>query len=407
MYRAHPSIHPRNLLLLLLLGTSLLLIQLTLTGCSENDATNPTNKLDRLAGGGRGDSNDPFIGGPGDSGPNDSLPGVPGFPGQGIYPIYVTQFASWEQPKYQFIETRDDWVAWWDTAMSYFERFPKPTIPIPGDSTNPDSSWPGPDSNWVPPMPEIDFSTNLVVVIRLEPGSWGRYFYIAQIETGVSGSTIHYEVLTPGDDCPVPEAPAVLTIPVGAFVVPRPLPEPREFEMVETTYDCSWEPDPNEPYALYFSDAECPEIGDGEKVIRSADEWKSWTDQAWTCDMERWGGYNDTSLIIWIDTIRTDPPDMSWLVDFSTHAVIILRSAENVRWGGGIWLNRFEVTGSGTSIEYTDVQPEGSCPPTEDGSSVRPTVAIRVPLPLTEPITWIRNVETVSCDWGDSTKIGP
>ncbi len=368
-------------------------------GCSDDKSTAPDKKLERLAGGGRGDSDDPFVGGPGDSGPNDSLPGVPGDPTQGIYPIYMSQFTPWQQEPYQVIDNNEDWVAWWDTAMAYSEARPAPTIPIPGDSVVS-------DTDWVPTMPEVDFEFSVVVVIRLADGIHGRYMHITGVETHSEGSMIQYEVLTPGDDCTVP---AVVSSPVGAFIVPRPLPSPHQFTMDEIVYDCYWEPDPNEPFTVYYSDAACPELGGGEIIIRSEEEWDAWTDQAWTCDMERWGNWQD-SLIIWPDSgvvPPMEPPDMSWLLDFSTHAVVVLRADENTRWGGGIWLNRFEVTSSGTIIEYTDVRPEGECPATEGGVIVRPTVAIRVPLPLTEPIQWIRNVETVDCNWGEEPIVGP
>ena len=42
-----------------------------------------------------------------------------------------------------------------------------------------------------------------------------------------------------------------------------------------------------------------------------------------------------------------------------------------------------------------------NCPPVDDGDDRAPTVAIRLPLPLSEPITWRRTTETIACDWED------
>ncbi|MFH1218991.1 MAG: hypothetical protein V1694_00865, partial [Candidatus Eisenbacteria bacterium] len=73
--------------------------------------------------------------------------------------------------------------------------------------------------------------------------------------------------------------------------------------------------------------------------------------------------------------------------------------------GGGIWLNSLEVTSSGTTVAYSVMVPGDNCPPVEGGTYLQPTVAIRVPLPVTEPITWERHVEMIDCDWGGDTTV--
>jgi hypothetical protein len=86
-------------------------------------------------------------------------------------------------------------------------------------------------------------------------------------------------------------------------------------------------------------------------------------------------------------------------VDFSTHAVLVLRASSQGRWGGGIWLNSFDVNASGTTIDYSVMEPSDECSEVEAGKPVRPTAAIRLPLPLNAPINYDRHVESIDCNW--------
>ena len=93
-------------------------------------------------------------------------------------------------------------------------------------------------------------------------------------------------------------------------------------------------------------------------------------------------------------------------IDFSKYAVIILRADPQTRWGGGIWLDELNVTSEGTEIDYSVMVPAEDCPEVEEYLGVlQPTAAIRVPGNLTEPITWNRRIEEISCDWTDTTEV--
>ena len=57
-------------------------------------------------------------------------------------------------------------------------------------------------------------------------------------------------------------------------------------------------------------------------------------------------------------------------------------------------------------IDYTVMEPSDGCPPIDGGEALRPTVAIRVPLPLPDPVTWNRHVETIDCRWESDGSAG-
>jgi hypothetical protein len=59
------------------------------------------------------------------------------------------------------------------------------------------------------------------------------------------------------------------------------------------------------------------------------------------------------------------------------------------------------VTSGGTVIDYTVMEPSGECPEVEEDWNLQPTVAIRVPLPLTEPVTWNGRTESINCGWAE------
>jgi hypothetical protein len=99
--------------------------------------------------------------------------------------------------------------------------------------------------------------------------------------------------------------------------------------------------------------------------------------------------------------VAIDPPT-GWLspeVDFTTHAVLVLRAPAQTRWGGGVWLSAIEDGSPGTMVDYWVMTPGPDCPVVEGGATLRPTVAIRVQLPVRDPLTFRRNTETVECRW--------
>ena len=369
-------------------------------GCnSDKSPTKPDDSLELLAGGGRAGDDDPFVGGPDDSGPNGTLPGVPDRDSTIQYfPLFYSDFGCPEQAQYQVIASQDDWGLWWDRAIECMLDGDGRAEIRSGDPASGDSGVIEPDSDWVEVPPPVDFASDIVIVIKLEEGPPGRFLWIREITSTSEVATVHYEVVSPGEDCLVEPDLEIVTAPVGAFVTPSPEAPISQWSRTDTTYDCSWEPDPNLPLTLYYTDAAC-DLGPGEQVIRSEDEFKAWLDQAWECDVSRWGNPDEESR----DPTGTIPGSvpMEFPVDFTTHAVIILRADLNNAWGGGIWLNSLEVTATGTSIAYSVMVPGEDCPPVEDGTSLQPTVAIRVPLPLTEPIAWERRVEAIDCNWGE------
>jgi hypothetical protein len=397
-----------------------------IASCSDDSPTRPDDQtIKRLAGGGRANSNDPFFGGSEGSGPNDSLPGIPPIePDDKFMPLLYSDYVCGESPVYLLISDSLAWVEWWNEYTEcWFDsstgwRAPRSGYIRLGD----DTGWVDPDSvpidtiipePWGPPY--VDFEQNVVIVIGIESSSIpGRYLWLRDVTSNGAGTIVDYEVMIPGEDCyrqPIDSFPSDTlysfeSAPTAAFLVPRPVTEPIDWQRTETVYNCTWQPDPKEPLMLYYTDAPC-DLGASEQIITNNDDFQAWIDMAVECDFNRWYDPGDTML--WNDStgIRIGGgmiPDFNIDVDFATHAVIILRSDELTRWGGGVWLNEFNVSDNGTDIDYSVMQPGEDCPEVEDGT-VQPSVAIRVPLPLNQPIIWNRHVESISCDWGDSTII--
>jgi len=433
-------------------------LALLLVGADCTSGGGPTapsgNHRERLAGGGRGDSNDPFAGGPDASGP--STPEVDPFPA--YLPLLLSDANCFPSPFQRVIRNQEDWQAWWTTAVSCL---PHGELGIPlsprggpggvsGGGTvaghdsaavgpgsggvGPDSAVVPPDSGWIDPVepqdpygpnaPDVDFQNYVVVAIGLDPeAAWGRGLWVTEVVAGAGGSTIKFEVSRPGEDCfallgiPIDPGAVPPNSPTIAVLVPQPVREPVTFERTDVTWDCTWEPDPNLPLTLYYTDAEC-DLGPSEAVIADAGAWEAWLNRAVTCDMARWGDTGDSTVTSGggegepgrppLDDPgpgadpTAPPPPIKWLgleVDFSSHAVIVLRASPQRRWGGGIWLNSFDATASGTIIDYSVMEPSGECPEVEGGQSIRPTAAIRLPLPLNAPISYNGHVESIDCNW--------
>jgi hypothetical protein len=412
-----------------LVGLAILALAVPLTlvnlRCSDETPTGSDvdDQFHALAGGGRSAGDDPFIGGPWNSGPGEAVPGIPDVDSSGGFrPLVILRAACGDAPAHLVIEDSTAWRQWWEANADCPGRRGHPSGGAPGDSGGipPDSIEPGPRP-W--PFPVVDFNGNVVIAITLERALDDpmRQLAIEDVAVNGTGTTVKVVVYRPGEDCGHygPDSMEVETAPAIAVQVPRPVPAPFTWERRDTTFNCSWEPDPNLPLLLYYTDADC-ELGDGQRIITNQDDLDAWITRALTCDMVRWGNA-DSSLT---------PPDSGWVpggqprdpvvppgftipVDFDRFAVIVLRTGNQDRWGGGIWLTDLKASGAGTEFEYTVIEPGQDCPRIADAGytdweRVNPTIAIRVPLPLPEPVTWTRVVRTIRCDWGsggDSTII--
>jgi hypothetical protein len=407
---------------------------LILASCGDEKST-PSNPQDdgveRLAGGGRSTGDDPFNGGPEGSGPSN-----PGFdyPDPGYLPLFYSDIDCAQEPSRLVIRNQDDWQAWWTDAIACLDpgagrdRLPlrgslreraRYAVAMLDDSVivEPDSTFPYP-----PDAPIVDFEENVIVAVRLEADTLiGRGVWVTDVVESQTGSEVTLEITQPGDDCFVrsdPPGSSYMASPTLACLIPGRLPEPVTWHTVEVIFDCSWEPDPNLPVALYYTDADC-DLGPGEVVLRSGEAFEAWLEVALRCDQARWigrdstvtpgggggepgarwGGGGKDSIEVPVDP---PPPPPDWIgidVDFTTHAVLILRAGPQTRWGGGVWLDKFEPAESGTLIQYTVMEPGIDCPEVEGDAPVNPTVAIRVPLPVPEPITWARETDSIGCQW--------
>jgi hypothetical protein len=380
----------------------------------------PGGSDEYLAGGGRALDADAFVGGPEASGPVTARtePGQPD-----IAPAYAAIFYSeWNcfgAPFVRAVTSQDEWSGWWKTARScepVYEVLPgdgtKEPPPQRTDATDPGlPTKPDPYDPTVPPT--VDFARSTVIAIGLEEAKgWGRRVQVLDVSTSGGTTTVRYEVLAPGDDCTrmlmMPIDPdAVPSSPVIAVLVRAPVGAKVVGQRTDSVWHCVWEPDPKEPLTLYYTDATC-DLGDGEVVIREQERWAAWLDAAIACERARWDSPTEPPLPKDLPVTRTaDATDQAepwkgWLspaVDFATHAVVILRAPAQTRWGGGVWLTAFAARAGGTTIDYAIMSPGRDCPAIEDGAAVRPTTAIRLPLPLPAPVSFRRKVETIDCRW--------
>lgn len=369
------------------------LVTLLAAGCGDDGPANPGGgNKQYLAGGGRQAGDDAFSSGPGFSGP-----GRPDFelPSPDLCPLFYADEDCRGVPGGLVITDADDWQAWWTDAIACLEA--AWVAPRGGDDL-PDSAF----NPYPAEAPPVDFATSTVFVVALEPDDEiGRNVWVQEVTDG----EVHYVVSHFGDDCfgareldALPASPTVAV--VGPLVAD---PEQVTWRREDVTWDCSWEPDPNEPMLLYYTDAAC-DLGPEHAVITDGAAFDAWLATAAACDQERWN--DQDGVPVPQDSTQTWPPAPmpGWLglqVDFTTHAVIILRGDEQDRWGGGVWLSAISAAAGGTAIEYAVMDAGENCPAVEGGTTVRPTVAIRVPLPLDAPITWHRTTETIACDWND------
>jgi hypothetical protein len=413
-----------TVLLLLPLITPFVLLGMS---CSKEDPVQSGgdggDEFEALAGGGRSGDADPFYGGPRGSGPNESVPGGPDFdPSSGLRPIVFLDPACSGVKSTVVIEDSTAWRLWWE-ANTGCGWGPDGSGEIPRPGAEGDSGWVDPDSTDPGGPPPIDFATGVVIAITLErAANRPRLLVVDEVLAGGSGTVVRYSIYRPGDDCGAfgrDSTDTLWSAPAVAVLAPRPVAPPVTWVERDTTYSCSWEPDPDLPLTLYYTDAPC-ELGAERRVVRTPEEWDAWVETALACDVQRWGVVYDSVHV---------PPDSGWApggdpteppgpvgytipVDFDRFAVIVLRAGEQDRWGGGVWLTDLRASDTGTWIQYAVIEPGPECPLVGDseydfGTAVNPTVAIRVPLPLPDPVTWERIARQVDCDWGaDGDSLG-
>lgn len=397
---------------------ALLLSLLLLVACSEGPPDRPGDGGTAItAGGGRQSDQDPFAGGPDGSGPTrpDFEPPEPG-----LSPLFYADQDCQENPSRRVISTPGEWQAWWSAATACVRPDGNLPPPPPPGGEPADSGVVYPDTLFDPyptEAPPVDFDRAAVLAIALEPDSAiGRSVWIQEAAPAGAGSVVRYRVSRLGEGCLGEILPPFLvgaTSPTIAVAVPLPLPEPIEWAREEKVYDCSWEPDPNLPVALYYTDAPC-DLGPAESLISDPAALEDWLARALECDQARWQdpagpgtpGGAPTDSVPGSPTLP--PPSSIGLdVDFSQYAVIVLRSDPQDHWGGGIWLSDIQRADGGTTIEYTVKVPGDDCPVVEGGTLVQPTVLIRVPLPVDPPVTWVKNTESIACAWGDGGPAPP
>jgi hypothetical protein len=383
-------------------------------GCSGTNPTKPSGSHQPLAGGGRLETNDPITGNPDSSGPG--YPGPDPYPYPYLTPIYSADRDCADNPRHLIISDSASWKIWWDEVAGCQWRG---RVDPSTDTTIVDTGCGGRcETN--PPF--VDFGAGQVVVaISAEYDSGNfcmRAVSISAIDRGDEGTTIRYDVSRLDETCcSMLMRPMVMTgyTPVVAVVTQGPLPGPLDWVRHDTTFAC-WQPDPNEPVTLHYTSAPC-DLGASEQIIRDSTLWEAWYRTARSCDsvgmmtLPLPGGYPNIPIVTLEDSNWVNPGDTTvpgpypwWgvpYVDFSKFAVLVLRAGEQNRWGGGIWLDKISRDG-GTTISYSVMAPENECP--QMGMvAVNPTVAVRVPLPLNDPVTWKRSQESIGCGWASDS----
>jgi len=391
-------------------------LSLSNLNCDGNSPTRSPNQnsIEALAGGGRAGDSDPFIGGPEYSGPRDDGGGRPPIdPATNYWPLVMLSAACGDAPAHVVLTDSSAWRTWWELNVCASEDDTRPDwggrAPSDSGAVEPDSSDPGPlDPPWV------DFAHDVIVAVTLERANADpRYLMIEDVSPTATGTAVRYAVYRPGVDCPREGGDSLAgdtTAPAIAVPVPGPLPPPFSWLRRDTTYSCSWEPDPAVPAPVYYTDAPC-DLGPAEQILTTQEAFDAWLSRALTCDAARWDWREDST---WVpgDSSETPDPDYpvaySIPIDFARFAVVVLRAGDQERWGGGIWLTDLKPGDGGTDVSYVVAVPGPDCPLVADGGywnhdAVNPTVAIRVLLPLPEPIHWNRSALTLACAWEEGS----
>ncbi|MCI0407315.1 MAG: hypothetical protein L0191_01915, partial [Acidobacteria bacterium] len=175
---------------------------------------------------------------------------------------------------------------------------------------------------------------------------------------------------------------------------------------------------------LFSSDTNClPESF--QRVLRNGEDWQAWWSAAVAClphadqladppsalpphggDPGGGGGSDPDSG--WVepgepwDPYGPDAPD----VDFENHVVVAIGLESEAIWGRGVWITEVVGSGSGSTVKFEVSRPGEDCivllgAPIDPGalSANSPTIAVLVPQPVHEPVTFKRTDVTWNCTW--------
>jgi hypothetical protein len=401
-------------------AVTLILVLAAFYGCSSNSPTQSDNtQREMLAGSGRLNDDDPFYGGPENSGPSDSIPQPP----ISWNILFYHEHDCTGEPGTWLIDNQAAWADWWEAATGcLYDPIDSNRI-YPQDTLGPYGGFETPGSE----ASVVDFDLHSVAIVTLAPdsGSWcARRLNLTSYNADEASTTIEYQIsLLEGDCCEMIMGPTPLggpNAPSMAVLVPRPAYTPATWVRDEVTINCDYpKPDPNQPHTIYYTDAAC-DLGPTETLITDSLAFVDWLTAAMDCDRaraDRWRGgdtlfydpddssphYGNDTLP---DTILYPPmppsPYYGLNIDFKTHAVIILRAGEQYQWGGGVWLQGIFDREGTTVYSYTVMVPADDCPPADlEVGPFNPTVAIRVPRPASSSVAWNRTEEMIRCDWDD------
>ncbi|MGO9993390.1 MAG: hypothetical protein ACLPTF_12870 [Steroidobacteraceae bacterium] len=122
---------------------------------------------------------------------------------------------------YQAINTRDDWVAYWNTTP---DPMALPPPPVGGES---------PPRLPRPSAPEIDFSQSTLLIVSLGP-STGHSVFFADIREFDNRIDVRVFDMTPGRDCAFAQ---IVSYPSAVALIPHTL-KTVHFILSQASFDC-------------------------------------------------------------------------------------------------------------------------------------------------------------------------
>lgn len=302
------------------------LICAALIGCSSDNPTGSNNiATEKIAGGGRQVSSDPFIGGPDESGPMspDSVLFPPdSVPMQGLMPLFYFDRDCAESPGHRVIHNQEDWEAWWAAAFQCVGTFGQGTI--------------GPE------------------------GMHGGMYYYAR----------------PGD----------------------PHPEPSNTDLF-----AHWNDSIPGDSGYVWPDSGYVWPDSGQVWPDSGHVWPD-SGHVWPDSGHVWpdSGIVDTVINPW-------PPSEAPPVDFDQFAVVVISLDPDTLFGRSLMVTEVTDDGGGAVVKYTVTHLGDDCLSMTERLTLyadnSPTVAVMVPLPVSEPVSWERSDEIINCTWHPNPNI--